>query len=74
MKKIRLHIEGMTCDGCERTVNISLTADGIIEKSANRKTGTADLIFDETRISPEQISNLVNDTEVYHVTSFENLE
>ncbi|MBI2966589.1 MAG: heavy-metal-associated domain-containing protein [Bacteroidetes bacterium] len=69
MKTLILTISGMTCTGCERTVNrVIAQLPGVTETTVNYKTGQAEVKFDDNRISAEKIMDAVNDSG-YKVTN-----
>lgn len=44
MMKMTIEVEGMTCDGCARSVRAALRAvDGVGDASANPQTGMTEL-------------------------------
>jgi copper chaperone CopZ len=53
MESTKLHIDGMTCDGCVRVVTRALTGlKGVTTTRVDLEHGTADVAYDETRIQP----------------------
>jgi len=60
MTRANLAITGMSCDHCIRAVNQALTAlPGVTVESV--RLGRAELRYDETRITPDQLTAAVND-------------
>lgn len=61
-----LDVEGMTCPGCEATVEAVLTGiDGVVEADADRSTETAVVRFDPQRATPEDLAEAINDQTYY---------
>jgi copper chaperone len=60
MTRATLHIEGMSCDHCVRAVNRALTALPGVEIDSVL-IGRADVRFDETKLSPEQLTAAVDE-------------
>ena len=67
MEKLQLQISGMHCSGCENFISKTLSADGIMKTIVDRKTGIADVVFDERKITKELIVDLINASESYKV-------
>lgn len=55
-KKIHLNIGGMTCINCQNRIEKGLTStDGVIRASVSYTKGTADIEYDEIRVSRDDI-------------------
>lgn len=55
-----LNVDGMTCEGCENTVEVGLTKlDGVASVEANHITGETKIIVDTTRISKIELAETV---------------
>ena len=68
----KLYIEGMTCTGCEESVNYTLNSkEGVISATSSYETGIADVKFDKSKVKPEQLAKAVEDEVGYKVKSFE---
>ncbi|MCH7772456.1 MAG: mercuric transport protein MerTP [Bacteroidetes bacterium] len=68
----KLYIEGMTCTGCEESVNYILrNHDGVISAVSSYETGIADVKFDKSRIKLEQLARVIEDEVGYKVKSYE---
>ncbi len=68
----KLYIEGMTCTGCEESVNYTLNSkDGVISATSSYETGIADVKFDKSKVSPEELARAIEDEVGYKVESFE---
>lgn len=68
----KLYIEGMTCTGCEESVNYALqTEEGVISATSSFETGIAKVKFDKSKVNPEQLSKVVEEKVGYKVTNYE---
>ncbi|MCH7724284.1 MAG: mercuric transport protein MerTP [Bacteroidetes bacterium] len=68
----RLYIEGMTCTGCEESVDYALqTEEGVISATSSYETGIAEVKFDKSKVNPEQLSKAVEEKVGYKVNKFE---
>lgn len=68
--EVRLDIEGMTCAGCENSVNHILNSkEGVVETKADYESGTAKVIYDPTVVSPETFKAIIEDEIGYQVTN-----
>ena len=68
----KLSIEGMTCDGCEHSVNFALNeTEGVIEASSSYVDGSANVKFDRSKISIEDVALAVTEMTGYKVTGYE---
>ena len=55
-KSIRLNISGMTCVNCQNKIKKTLNhTKGIISASVSYNNATADIVYDEERISRKEI-------------------
>lgn len=49
-------VEGMTCTGCENTVELSLkTMEGVAEVDASHETGKALVQYDKTKVTEKEL-------------------
>lgn len=65
-------IEGMTCTGCEESVDYALkTETGVVNATSSYKTGIAKVKYDKSKISVEELSKAVEEKVGYKVKSFE---
>jgi len=63
-----LTIKGMTCTGCEHSVNHALTSsEGVIEASSSYETGIASVKFDKSKISIDELATAVEKETGYKV-------
>ena len=66
MKKINLKIEGMSCDGCKRTVTIAIEdLKGIESVNVDLEKKEAEVVFNDSVLSKEEIIEAVNNTGIY---------
>ena len=60
MRNESIRISGMTCGSCVLSVQGVLKAvDGVADAQVSLDTGLADVSYDETRTSPEQLKSAV---------------
>lgn len=72
--KVKMEIEGMTCTGCEESVNYVLKSEsGIISALSSYKTGIVDVEYDKTQVNPQQLKKAVEDKVGYKVKKIENI-
>ncbi len=63
VQTITLDIDGMTCTGCEATVeNAASNVDGVLEANASYDTGQATIKYDQNKTSRETITAAINKT------------
>jgi len=63
-----LTVKGMTCTGCEHSVNHALTSsEGVIEASSSYETGIASVKFDKSKISIDELATAVEKETGYKV-------
>ena len=59
MKKITLSVDGMTCSACSVGLEKYLNKqDGIKATSVNLVLGTATIIYDETKLTPDDLDTV----------------
>jgi len=69
LQNLELLITGMTCAHCENTVtNAIKNLDGIRNLNVSYQSGHAFLVFDNASVTPENIVDAVNETEVYQAS------
>lgn len=72
--KAKLNIEGMTCTGCEESVDYALKSEaGVVSATSSYKTGIAYVEYDKTKIKPEQLKNAVEEKVGYKVKNVEKI-
>ncbi len=58
--KAELKVQGMTCGGCERSVQNALTShDGVVAAKADRTAGTVVVEFDPERINAPALAKAI---------------
>ncbi len=63
IQTVELDIEGMTCEACDSHVAYAAQeVDGVIEAKADHKTGKAEVKFDQTKTSREEIIKSIDAT------------
>lgn len=66
----KLDIEGMSCTGCENSINYALkTEDGVLAAESSYKTGVAKVKFDETKVDMKKLKKAVTEKAGYKVKS-----
>ena len=64
-----LSIIGMTCTGCEHSVNAALNnSDGVLEVSSSYESGIATVKFDQSKVSVDQLATTIEKATGYKVT------
>jgi mercuric ion transport protein len=72
LQEASLNIKGMTCEGCENSVNYALTREkGVIEANSDYHSGTARVKYDPAVISPEALKQVIEGDVGYQVTKLE---
>jgi copper chaperone len=65
-KTITIKVSGMTCGHCEKSVKSAITElDGVVETKVNLADGSAEVTFEDTKVSEAQIKLAVNETGIY---------
>ena len=65
----RLHIEGMTCAGCETAVKMVLKKmPGVIRSEVSYEQKRAVVSFDASKTTPEKIAKAIGEALSYKVT------
>lgn len=63
IQTLQLDVEGMTCEACDSHVAYAAQeVDGVIEVQADHKTGKAEVKYDKTKTSKEDIIKSINAT------------
>lgn len=66
----KLQIEGMTCTACEHSINHALkNRQGVIQATSSYKTGIANVKFDKSRVSMDELINAIEKEVGYKVVS-----
>lgn len=59
-KKLLLHIKGMTCINCQNKIEKELyRTEGVIRARVSFNHGTADIVYNERKVSPEEIISVI---------------
>lgn len=75
MKKITLSVDGMTCSACSVGLEKYLNKqDGIKATSVNLVLGTATIIYDETKLTPDDLDKFVSKAGFKSLGEFKELE
>ena len=75
MKKITLSVDGMTCSACSVGLEKYLNKqDGIKATSVNLVLGTATIIYDENKLTPDDLDNFVSKAGFKSLGEFKGLE
>lgn len=75
MKKITLSVDGMTCSACSVGLEKYLNKqDGIKATSVNLVLGTATIIYDETKLTPDDLDKFVSKAGFKSIGEFKGLE
>jgi len=65
-RTVTLRVDGMVCPVCEHTVDSVVTGTpGVISARANRFTRTVVVVYDPSRVVPEQVAERIN-TQTYY--------
>jgi len=68
IKTIKLSIKGMTCDGCAKSIEKSISSlNGISQNEVNYQKGEGDFSFDASKTSKDDIINQIEKTGHYKV-------
>ena len=70
MKKLKLHIEGMHCGGCESAIEASFQNTPVTVASIDHTTGIAEVAYPEAQISRAEVVKKVHEA-AYKVVSME---
>lgn len=73
--QVKLDIKGMTCQGCESTVNHVLSnKKGVISTVASYDKGQAEVSYDPAVVSPETLRSAIEEEIGYQVTDMKIIE
>ncbi|MGC8765877.1 MAG: heavy-metal-associated domain-containing protein [Brevinematia bacterium] len=65
MKRVKLSVSGMSCQGCMNTVkNALLEVEGVREVAVTLVPGSAEIICEDS-VSEESLVKTINDTTIY---------
>lgn len=72
--KAELEIEGMTCTACEQSVDYALRSEeGVINATSSYETGIADVEYDKSKITAEELKKAVENKVGYKVKEIKKL-
>ena len=72
LQQAMLEIKGMTCTGCESSVNHALSSKkGVMEATASYEDGMANVTFDPAVVTPEVLQKAIEEEVGYTVTNLE---
>jgi mercuric ion transport protein len=72
LQQVQLEIKGMTCRGCESSVNHALSSkEGVVKASASYRAGMASVTYDPTLVTPEVLKKAIEEEVGYKVTTIE---
>ncbi len=70
--EVKLFIEGMTCTGCEESVDYTLRKqEGVLSAVSSYESGIANVKYDKSKVKPEQLAQAIEDEVGYKVISYE---
>jgi len=70
--EVKLFIEGMTCTGCEESVDYTLSKqEGVLSAVSSYESGIANVKYDKSKVKPEQLAQAIEDEVGYKVISYE---
>jgi copper chaperone CopZ len=62
LMKAEFKVEGITCGGCERSIQNALTSrPGVASAKADRNTGTVSVEFDPAQIQQEALAKAITE-------------
>ncbi len=68
----KFYIEGMTCIGCEESVDYTLRKqEGVLSAVSSYESGIAYVKYDKSKVKPEQLAQAIEDEVGYKVKSYE---
>ncbi|MFY0654388.1 MAG: mercuric transport protein MerTP [Cyclobacteriaceae bacterium] len=63
-----ISIKGMTCTGCEHSVNAALnSSEGVLEASSSHESGIASVKFDQSKVTIDELATAVEEATGYTV-------
>jgi len=70
--EVKLFIDGMTCTGCEESVDYTLRKqEGVLSAVSSYESGIAYVKYDKSKVKPEQLAQAIEDEVGYKVKSYE---
>lgn len=72
LQQASIKIEGMTCGGCEGSVDHALSSkEGVLEATASYEEGVAKVTYDPALVTPEVLKKAIEEEVGYTVTNIE---
>jgi copper chaperone CopZ len=63
IKTVKLDVSGMTCEGCENTIESALTkVDGVVNVEASYVNAVANISYDSTKVEEHSLAQAINET------------
>ena len=67
---VLLHIEGMTCEGCENTIKIGIESlPGVMEVKASHVDSSAVVVYDASKVTVEEMGKMVQNKGYKYIDS-----
>ncbi len=61
IRTLELNVSGMTCEGCENTIESTLTdIDGVVSAEASHTNAVANVTYDSTKVNREELAVAIN--------------
>lgn len=68
----KIYVKGMTCSGCEQSVNHALReSPGVVKANSAYSTGTAEVTFDQNEVNLPNLADAITKATGYQVTGYE---
>lgn len=62
LKTISMEVKGMTCEGCENTIESALTEiDGVVSAEASHTKAVAVVSYDSTKVTTQTLAQTINE-------------
>lgn len=59
---ISMEIKGMTCEGCENTIETALAdIEGVVKVEASHQKAITVISYDSTKVKPQALTQTIND-------------
>lgn len=67
---VKIEIIGMTCVGCEETVNKAISSlSGVLDVESNYKTGFVKIKYDKSEVDPNDFKNVIENNIGYKISN-----
>jgi copper chaperone CopZ len=67
---VKIEIIGMTCAGCEESVNKAITSlSGVLDVKSNHKTGFAKIKYDKSKVDTNDFKNVIENNIGYTISN-----